>query len=312
MRHSVLTVPARNKCEESGPCLTLIVLRKTFGEACLSTRVGLDVSRVELARSVGVTPSYIGRIERGTANPPLKLVEAIARALGLEISLAVRGPSFPAGRRVVDAVHARCSAYVDRRLRTAGWSTAREVEIVHGRSHGWIDLLAFDRRTGTLLVIEIKTRLDDLGALERQLGWYERMAWEAARRLGWRPLRVQVCVFALASDEVEAVIRTHRDLIRLAFPVRSRALMAVIGGSRVDTQGRGLALIDPSSRRQDWLIATSLDGRRSRLPFRIYADAVRPAASSIDRAPADTNEPSEPRPMNRNPISTNGGSAAVS
>jgi transcriptional regulator with XRE-family HTH domain len=284
----------------------------SFGEACRSTRVGLDVSRVELARSVGVTASYIGRIERGDANPPLKLVEAIASALGLEISLSVKGPIFPVGGRVTDATHARCSAYVDRRLRNAGWSTAREVEVVHGRSHGWIDVLAFDQRTATLLVIEIKTKLDDLGALERQVGWYERMAWDAARRLGWRPRRIQVCVLALASDEVEAVIRTYRELIRLAFPVRSKALFALIRGSGADTSGRGLALIDPSSRRQDWLIATSLDNRRSRLPYRNYADAARPAASSIARAPADTNEPSEPRPMNRNPMSRSGGSAAAS
>ena len=67
-----------------------------------------------------------------------------------------------------DPVHARCSAYVDRRLGASGWATAREVEIVHGRTHGWIDLLAFDRRTGMMVVIEIKTRLEDIGALERQ------------------------------------------------------------------------------------------------------------------------------------------------
>lgn len=288
------------------------MLRKTFGQACLATRVGLDVSRLELALSVGVTPSYIGRIERGEANPPLKLVEAIARALGLEIALSFKGPIFPAGARVLDAVHARCSAYVDRRLRSDGWSTAREVEIVHGRSHGWIDILAFDPSTGTLLVIEIKTRLDDLGGLERQVAWYERMAGEAARRMGWRPRRIQVFVLALASEEVEAVIRTHRDLIALSFPVRSKALRGLIDRASAHIPGRGLALIDPSSRRQEWLIATSLDGRRSRLPYRTYADAVRPAASSIARAPADTNEPSDPRPMNRNPMSRSGGSAAAS
>ena len=285
--------------------------RRSFGDACLATRVGLDVSRLDLARSVGITPSYVGRIERGEANPPLKLIESIAHSLGLEIALSFRGPVFPAGPRVRDSVHARCSAYADRRLRGQGWLTAREVEVVHGRSHGWIDILAFDPRTRTLLVIEIKTRLDDLGALERQIGWYERMAWDAARRLGWRPRRIQVCVLALASDEVEAVIRSHRDLVRLAFPVRARVLRRVMAGEPA-VDGRGLALIHPSTRRRDWLILTSLDGRRSPLPYRDYADALRPAASSIARAPADTNEPSEPRPMNRNPISTSGGSAAAS
>jgi transcriptional regulator with XRE-family HTH domain len=288
------------------------VLRKSFGEACLATRVGLDVTRVELGRTVGVTPSYIGRIERGEANPPLSLVEAIASALGLELMLSFRGPIFPAGQRLKDAVHARCSAYVDRRLRGEGWLTAREVEIVHGRSHGWIDLLAFDPQTGPLLVIEINTRLDDLGALERQLGWYERMAWQAARRLGWRPRRVVAVVLALASDEVESVVRSHRDVLGIAFPVRAGEIAALLADSSTAIGGRGFALVDPASRRRAWVIRTSLDGRRSRLPYRSYADAIRPAASSIDRAPVDTNDPSEPRPMNRKPISSSGGSAAAS
>ena len=77
-----------------------------------------------------------------------------------------------------DAVHAPCSGYANRRFRAGGWETGREVEIVHGRSHGWIDLLAFDPRTGLLLIVEIKTRLDDLGLVERQLAWYERSAFE--------------------------------------------------------------------------------------------------------------------------------------
>jgi hypothetical protein len=36
--------------------------------------------------------------------------------------------------------------------------------------------------------------------------------------------------------------------------------------------GRGLALVDPSSRRRDWLIRTSVDGRRSPASYRGYAD----------------------------------------
>jgi len=283
----------------------------SFGRACLDTRVSLDVSRAELARRVGVSARYMARIERGEANPSLRLVDRIADALGLDISLDIRRPIF-LNARVRDAVHARCSAYVDRRVRGLGWARAREIEVVHGRSHGWIDLLAFDQRTGTLLIIEVKTRLDDLGGLERQLGWYERMAWQAARRLGWRPVRIVSCVLALASAEVERVVRSHRDLLRVAFPMRALQIADLLVRPDTDFRGRGFALIDPSSRRRDWVIRTSIDGRRSRLPFRDYADAARPAAASTARAPADTNEPSEPIPMNRNPSSRRGGSPAAS
>jgi hypothetical protein len=163
-----------------------------------------------------------------------------------------------------------------------------------------------------LLIIEIKTRLDDLGALERQLGWYERMAWQPARRLGWRPTRVVSIVLALASDEVERVVRAHRDLLAMAFPRRAHEVAGCLEDPTRFRPGRALALIDPSSRRREWLIRTSIDGRRSRLPYRDYADAARPAASRTARAPFDTNEPSEPMPMNRNPSSRSGGRPAAS
>ena len=288
----------------------MLALRLSFGRACLDTRLSLDIEREDLARRVGLTARYLAMIERGEANPTLGVVERIAEALGLELELLARPPVFPAGTRVKDAVHARCSAYVHRRLPTLGWEVAREVEIVHGRSHRWIDLLAFDPTTGTLLVIEIKTRLDDLGGLERQIAWYERMAWQAARGRGWRPTQVVSCVLALASDEVERVVRAHRDLIARAFPARAADL--IVAPFTVSPGARGFGLIDLSSRRRDWILRASVDGRRSRLRYRDYADAARRDASSIARAPDDTNEPSEPRPMKRKPISTRGGRAAAS
>ncbi len=288
------------------------LLRATFAQAAFDARLALDLTQQQVAHRVGVSRSYIAKVELGLLAPSLGMIERIGDALGLEIQLVIRAQVFPAGTRVNDAVHARCSAYVDRRLRALGWETAREVEIVHGRSHGWIDLMAFDRRTGTLLIIEIKTRLDDLGALERQIGWYERMAWESARGLGWRPTSVFAVVLALASDEVERVVRTHRELLALAFPLRAQDLGEVIDNPRTRGAGRGFALIDPSSRRRDWLIKTSIDGRRSRLPYAGYADAVRPTAASIARAPDDTKAPSEPRPMKVKPRSSNGGRPAAS
>ena len=297
--------------EESGSCWTTHVtaLRVGFGRACRDTRLSLDVDRKELARRDGLTARYVAKIERGETNPSLNIVERIAGALGLELELTARRPIFPAGSRVRDAVHARCSAYVDRRLRTLGWETAREVEIVHGRSHGWIDL-RLHRSTGTLLVIEIKTRLDGLGGLEHQLGWYERMAWQPAGARGWRPRRVISVVLALASDEIDGVIRAYREVIQIAFPARPGELVTVPASAV--SGARGLALIDPASRRRDWLIRTSVDGRRSRLPYRDYAEAARPAAASIARAPLDTNEPSDPRPMNVKPSSMSGGRPSAS
>jgi transcriptional regulator with XRE-family HTH domain len=221
-----------------------------------------------------VSRGYIAKIERGTANPSLHLLERVASALGLEIELVARVPVTIAGGRQRDLVHSRCSAHVDGRLRRAGWLTAREVEVVHGRSHGWIDLLAFDPTTGIILVIEVKTRIDDLGAIERQIGWYERSAFEVAQGLGWRPRRVVSWLLLLASEEVEVVLRANRELMARAFPIRARDMSGLFELGHRAVSGRGTALIDPHSKRRTWLIPSRVDGRRSPAPYLGYADAA--------------------------------------
>jgi transcriptional regulator with XRE-family HTH domain len=249
------------------------VLRRSFASFCRETRVSLDITQQELAAAVGVTRGYVATLESGRANPSLALVERFGDALGIDFRLVGRAPVIVGSHAQRDLVHARCSGYVDRRLRRTPLSVAREVEIVHGRSHGWIDLLAFDPRNGTLFVVEVKTVLDDLGALERQLGWYEREAFAAAKDLGWEPRRLNVWLLFLASEEVEAAIRANRDVLRAAFPLRAREMLTSLDGTPSPV-GRGLALIDPTSRRRDWLLRARVDGRRGPAPFRDHADAA--------------------------------------
>lgn len=181
-----------------------------------------------------------------------------------------------------DLAHARCVAFVVRQLRRAGWLVDTEVEIGGDRSRGWIDVLAFDPRTGSALVIEIKTEVHDLGSIERSLGWYEREAWAAARRRGWRPVSVGGCLLLLATTVNDDRVRQNRASFAAGFPVRSRSLSELVAG-RPDPgrRGRGIALIDPLSRRQDWLRPTALDRRRSAAP---YADYVSFLASVQGRA----------------------------
>lgn len=262
---------ASDTCLVIGAWFTLgMPLRRSFADACRQTRIRLDISQRALADAIGVSRGYIANVESGRANPSLDQAERIAAALGLEVELVTRGPLFVSERRASDVVHARCSGYVDRRLRGLGWQTAREVELTEGRAHGWIDLLAFDPRTGTLLIIELKTRLEDLGAVERQLGWYARLGGSAAQRLDWRPRRIVTWLLCLASDEVETSIRLQRDVIDIAFPVRASTMSEIARGEAVDLR-RGIALVDPSNRRAEWLIRTRLDGRRSPARYAGYS-----------------------------------------
>ena len=247
--------------------------RRSFAAFCRDTRIALDITQQELAEAAGVTRGYVAVVESGRANPSLAVVERFGEALGVDFQLVGRPPVIVGRDGQRDIVHARCSAYADRRLRIASLAVAREVELVHGRSHGWIDLLAFDPRTGTLIVVEIKTRLDDLGAIERQLGWYERRAIPVANDLGWEPRRVSVWLLFLASEEIDAGVRANRHVLATAFPGRAPDMLASLDGT-VSSTVRGLAMIDPRSRRRDWLVRTRVDGRRSAAPFRDYADAA--------------------------------------
>jgi transcriptional regulator with XRE-family HTH domain len=250
-------------------------IRATFAAASRDTRLRLDLTQEQVATAVGITRSHYAKIERGEANPGLEMVARIAEALGLELELVARPPSFAKDMRQRDLGHARCSGYVSRRLQVAGWQVAREAPIRDGRWRGWVDILAFSPHTGVLLIIEIKTRLEDVGAIERQIGWYTRSAWAAARDLGWQPRRASPWLLALASDEVEVAIRANRLLLAQAFPRRALDMLAELDGAGAGASAPGMALIDPARRGRRWILPSRSDGRRSPAPYRDYADAVR-------------------------------------
>ena len=250
-------------------------VRVEFARWCRQTRIDLDISQAQLAAGTGVSRSHIAAIETGRANPSLATVDRIGQALGLEFGLTAR-PSLVIGEgRQRDVVHARCSAYVQRRLVGHGFEVAREVEVVDRSIHGRIDLLAFDPRTGVLLIIEVKTSIDDVGRVERQLGWYERVVSTTDVAAPWRVTTVRSWLLVLASMEADTAIAHHGELFQQAFPLRAPEMRHVLGGDGGRAAGRAVALIDPRSRRNDWLIACRSDGRRSPLPYRDRAGAER-------------------------------------
>jgi hypothetical protein len=143
------------------------------------------------------------RIADLTFNSANRLLEAMGARLAVDVS----APFLPDREPQRDTAHAHCSAYAAIRLKRSGWETAGEVEVGGDRSRGWIDLLAYHPQHRLLLVIEIKTEIRDLGAIERSLGWYEREAWAAARRLGWRPRQIVGCLFLLGDRDERSSYR---------------------------------------------------------------------------------------------------------
>jgi hypothetical protein len=86
------------------------------------------------------------------------------------------------------------------------------------------------------------------------------------RTIGW--------VLALATADIDELLRRNRDVIDRAFPGRARDLRSLLEGAEFHQPSRGIALIDPRNRRRTWIIPSRVDGRRSLAPYRNSAEAV--------------------------------------
>lgn len=252
-----------------------VTLHATAVRAVVEARHVLGWSQRKLAERAGTSPNFVSRFERNVRQAvTLEATERLFEALGIRAELRAELPVVDGDRRQVDAVHAWACGYVGRRLAHLGWDVRHEVEVGSGRFRGWMDVMGYRALDRSLLTSEIKTGLPDVGALQRTTCWYEREAWAAARRFGWRPVRQVVAVLALDSSEVEARIRANHSLIAASFPGRAAALAAWLQEPGVTPGGRCLALIDPASRARRWLRPCRADGRRSPSRYVNYADAA--------------------------------------
>jgi transcriptional regulator with XRE-family HTH domain len=252
--------------------------------AVLEIRTTVGWSQRELSRRSTVPQSMISRIEAGhVAQVSLATATRLLATMGARLRLEIDAPFLGEQRRQLDPAHARMSGHIARRLRRTDWQVVTEVEVGGDRSRGWIDLLAFHPPNGLLLVIEVKTEIHDLGQIDRTLGWYEREAWAAGRRLGWRPLAMIGCLLLLMSRENDGAVAFNREGLRHLFPVRAAGLRRIVGGEEPATtrRTRALAMVDPRSRRRVWLRPTRDEGRRTPAPYANYSDFMR---STVGRA----------------------------
>jgi transcriptional regulator with XRE-family HTH domain len=60
-------------------------LAQRFGRCVRQLRVEAGLSQVEFGERCGYFQTYLSRLERGQANPTLKVMEDIASALGLTV-----------------------------------------------------------------------------------------------------------------------------------------------------------------------------------------------------------------------------------
>ena len=230
----------------------------------------------ELATRARISQAAVWRIENGLAHHlDLLVVERILAALGIGASLDLDARHLADRRRQRDGVHARLTGYVARRLERAGWTTATEVQLGDPVPRGWIDLLGYRPADHALLVEETKTEIPDFGGLQRSLAFYQGGAWDAARRLGWRPRRSAVLVVALDTSALGRRLADNRDLVTRAFPASVDGIAGWLAAPGSEPpRGWGLAMADPVARGAAWLRPTAIGARRRPAAYADYADAA--------------------------------------
>ena len=221
----------------------------------------------ELARRARVSHWTIWAIETDSANVTVQAVDDVLDALQLRIAVRSASLWLADRARQVDRGQSAVIAVCIRRMSRQGWLAASEVPCSDGRTNGYIDLLAFHAATAVLNTTEAKATMDDLGSMQRTQAWYERVAWSAARQLGWKPQRVVGMFLLLHTEAMDRQLDANREIVESWASLRGRELpMAVANPATWPEGARGLALVDPLDRSSTLIRRPRFAGRRTGAP----------------------------------------------
>lgn len=190
-----------------------------------AARVRTRRRQADVAAAARVSDSTVSRLERGHVQSlSLRAIRAVAAVLDIRVELLPRSRGGDLDR-LLNARHAALAEAAIRWLSDfVGWTVRPEVSFSHYGDRGVIDVLAWHGPSRSLLVIELKTDLVDVGEL---LGTFDRKLRNAVRvasGLGWDPLTVSGLLIIGESDSNRRKLGAHRETFLAAFPDRFMAV----------------------------------------------------------------------------------------
>ena len=146
-------------------------------------------------------------------------VRRVARALDVRIDVYAR---WRAGDldRLLNARHSELHELVARwfAAELPEWVLAPEVSFVIYGERGVIDILAWHEKTGSLLVIELKTAIADVNELLGTMDRKKRLAAQVAHERGWNARTVSTWLIVADTRTNRRRLDAHMAVIRNAFP----------------------------------------------------------------------------------------------
>lgn len=182
------------------------------------------MTQAQLASLVRVSRATIGRIERGhTDAVTLRTLARVAVALDARLDVRVlwHGEGLD---RLLDAAHADLTDAVLRILIDADWEVSTEVSFNLRGERGVIDILAFHRASGSLLVIEVKSVVPDLGAMLGTLDRKARLASGMARERDWHVTSVSRLLVLPDDRTARRRVAQHASIFDTALPARTASV----------------------------------------------------------------------------------------
>jgi transcriptional regulator with XRE-family HTH domain len=236
------------------------VPRRWIGRNIRALRRRRGWRQVDLATAAGLSQPTISKIERDRLTEvTFRAVLACVRALDAHLTLDL----FHDGERVDhlrDADHAAIQDWLAATLSSWAWDVAVEASFNHYGERGRIDVLAYDPATRTLLVAEVKSRIDDAQETVGRLDIKSRVAVQLARARGREPSAVAVALIVGEDRTSRRRVDEHPALFA-RFTLRGRAGVAWLRRRRGQPPRGLLLFVRPPAIRQ---ANPNPEGRRRR------------------------------------------------
>jgi transcriptional regulator with XRE-family HTH domain len=210
--------------------------------------------QADVSAAASVSRGIVSALEAGEVDThTVAALRRAAQAVGGVVRITISVPGGDVGR-LLDADHARLQTHWKLLLERHGWVVEAEVTFNIYGERGSVDLLAWHPATRTVLVVEIKSVIVDVGDLLGGVDRKTRLARGLARERGWDAAIVVPALVVLEGSTARRRLADHAPLFG-RFDLRGRAAVGwVAEPARVGhTAPSGLLLLVklPNARPRD-------------------------------------------------------------
>jgi transcriptional regulator with XRE-family HTH domain len=198
------------------------------GPMLRALRIRRGLRQVDVARLAHVSPMTVSRLERGQFESlTVRVVRRVARVLEVRMDFA---PWSRHGdlHRFATAEHAGLVEGVVTRLVELGWAARAEVSFSSLGERGFIDVLAWHAASATLLAIEVKTEIVDVGETLGTFDRKRRLAAAIGREMGWLPRVVAAALIVEDTTTNRRRVADHAATVRSQLPEEGRQMRAFL------------------------------------------------------------------------------------